>query len=363
MAEMEVALVGCGAPKRGMGWYHCKQLLDGHVAGAKLVDIVEPWFLGNGKDTPLAKEFTSWAATFPSLRTHASIGETPPIKGKKLAIICCRTADNPKMVTEAVEHGFTHIYLEKPGAGTVEELEKMLALTKAKGVAVFMGYNRNFSQYILKAKAYMDTAGSDATLTLGRNDCFTPEQLDECFERNAEGMIKNQMVHEIVTMISYNGLTADSIEEVVADPARTVLETRKGFEDFSKMYCTIKTKSGRVFTLWGDRLNGEYAEAIVKSAWKGEEFKAMRPDEELKAFKKKLDDETPGCQPYFTLQDREYLGLKQAVVTAMAADDGKLPAGLAGLDTAIESMKVCDLITKSLKDSLQTQQNKRQRCS
>lgn len=353
---MEVAVVGCGAPKRGMGWYHCKQLLDGRVAGAKLVDIVEPWFLGKGKETPLAEEFTSWAATYPDLGLHASIGESPLINGKKLAIICCRTADNPRIVNEAVEHGFTHIYLEKPGANTVAELEQMFELTKAKGVAVFMGYNRNFSKYILQANAYMATAGPDSTLTVGRNDCFTPEMLDECFERNAEGMIKNQMVHEIVTLITYNGLTADTIEEVVADPANTVLETRKGFKDFSKMRCTIKTKSGRVFGLWGNRLNGEYAEAIVKTAGKEEEFKVARPDDELTARTKELDDETPGCQPYFTLQDGEYLELKKAVMAAIASEDGKLPVGLAGLDTAIESMKLCDLITQSLKDSLQNGQ-------
>eukprot|EP00419_Tripos_fusus_P001680 CAMPEP_0172688484 /NCGR_PEP_ID=MMETSP1074-20121228/22449_1 /TAXON_ID=2916 /ORGANISM="Ceratium fusus, Strain PA161109" /LENGTH=359 /DNA_ID=CAMNT_0013508129 /DNA_START=61 /DNA_END=1140 /DNA_ORIENTATION=- len=349
---VEVALVGCGAPRRGMGWYHCKQLLDGRVDGGKLVDIVEPWFLGKGKETPLAEEFMSWVAKYSGLGVHASIGESPPINGKKLAIICCRTADNPRMVSEAIEHGFTHIYLEKPGANTVAELEQMLELTKSKGVVVFMGYNRNFSKYILQANAHLATAAPGSTLTLGRNDCFTAEMLDECFERNAEGMIKNQMVHEIVTMITYHGLTADSIAEVVADPAHTVLETRKGIEDFSKMRCTIKTKSGRAFVLWGDRLNGEYAEAKVKTAGQEEEFKAVRPDSKLTEKKRKLDEETPGCMPYFTLQDDEYLNLKQAVVAAMTADDGKLPEGLAGLDTAIESMKVCDLITESLKASL-----------
>ena len=43
-----VALVGCGMPGRGMGWYHAKQMLEGQVPSAKLSAIVEPFFLGPG---------------------------------------------------------------------------------------------------------------------------------------------------------------------------------------------------------------------------------------------------------------------------------------------------------------------------
>jgi hypothetical protein len=44
----EVVLVGCGAPGRGMGWYHAEQLLKGKCPSAVLKYIVEPWFLGSG---------------------------------------------------------------------------------------------------------------------------------------------------------------------------------------------------------------------------------------------------------------------------------------------------------------------------
>lgn len=44
----EVVLVGCGAPSRGMGWYHAEQLLADKCPSAKLAYIVEPWFLGPG---------------------------------------------------------------------------------------------------------------------------------------------------------------------------------------------------------------------------------------------------------------------------------------------------------------------------
>ena len=38
------------------------------------------------------------------------------------------------------------VYLEKPGAPTVAELESMATLAEAKGVKVFMGYNKNVTK-------------------------------------------------------------------------------------------------------------------------------------------------------------------------------------------------------------------------
>lgn len=49
--QCEVVLVGCGAPKRGMGWYHAEQLMKDKCPSAKLCFIVEPWFLGGGEST------------------------------------------------------------------------------------------------------------------------------------------------------------------------------------------------------------------------------------------------------------------------------------------------------------------------
>jgi len=346
MAPIDVTVVCCGAPKRGMGWYHCKQLLDDRVDGARLTDVVEPWFLGGGKDSPAAAEFKEWTDGLTGVNFYATIGEMPDITGPKLVIICGRTADNPKLFKAAIDRGFTHVYLEKPGAPSVAELQEMSAYAKSKGVPVFMGYNRNFSKYILAANEFM-SKGTGYSLTLGRNDCFnTPEAVDECFERNAEGMLKNMMVHELVTLITYHGLKVDVIEEITAKKDLTVLETRRGFTDFSKVGFTIKTKSGQEFILWGDRSNGEYGEAVVKEDGM-EVFKSVRPDDEITAKSKELEEACPGCMPYFYLQDAEYLAVKQAVADFIAGKSG-VPAGVAGIETAVLSVELCDHITESL---------------
>merc|ERR1719230_2209008 len=118
-----------------------------------------------------------------------------------------------------------------------------------------MGFNRNFSKYVREAHAFMTKEGaSKASMTLARLDCFnTPESLDECFERNAEGMMKNMMCHELVVLLTYYGLTVDGIQEVVADQEYTHSETRCGFTDFSRVGFSILTKEGRKFKLRGDR--------------------------------------------------------------------------------------------------------------
>ena len=82
-----VALVGCGMPGRGMGWYHAKQILDGDVPSATLTDIVEPWFLGGGADGPGGAEFAAFKAEHEGkVRFHASIADMPKPDGNMMAM-------------------------------------------------------------------------------------------------------------------------------------------------------------------------------------------------------------------------------------------------------------------------------------
>ena len=76
---------------RGMGWYHAKQILDGDVPSATLTDIVEPWFLGGGKDGPGGAEFAAFKAEHEGkVRFHASIADMPKPDGKMMAMVRTR---------------------------------------------------------------------------------------------------------------------------------------------------------------------------------------------------------------------------------------------------------------------------------
>mmetsp|Transcript_43748 Transcript_43748/g.86272 ORF Transcript_43748/g.86272 Transcript_43748/m.86272 type:complete len:123 (-) Transcript_43748:180-548(-) len=72
--KCQVAIVGCGLPGRGMGWYHSLNILEGGVPSAELTDVVEPWFLGAGKDTPGGHVFFS-------IRGATPVGSLPLVRG------------------------------------------------------------------------------------------------------------------------------------------------------------------------------------------------------------------------------------------------------------------------------------------
>ena len=115
-------------PKRGMGWYHGKQMLDGSCPSAKLTTVVEPYFLGDGADSPPGKAFKAWADEMsakhgtkfvksisdveikvrlsawprPAAPVTAQLTRRIPTcwQGPTLALISGRTADNPRLLKE-----------------------------------------------------------------------------------------------------------------------------------------------------------------------------------------------------------------------------------------------------------------------
>lgn len=88
--------------------------------------------------------------------------------------------------------------------------------TKANefGASVFMGFNKNVSKYVSKTRAYAEShPGTNVTFLHNNNYCESG--LNECFERNAEGMLKNMgkytkkissslIIHNAEPTISYS---------------------------------------------------------------------------------------------------------------------------------------------------------------
>ena len=140
---VDVVIVGCGLPGRGMGWYHALQLVNGDIAEGRLTDIVEPWFLGAGADSPGGESFAElkneWEKRGINFHSSVSTVSASAVGGQKVALISGRTADNPRLLKEVIEVGCACVYLEKPGAPSVAELEEMAAHAAAKKVPVYMG--------------------------------------------------------------------------------------------------------------------------------------------------------------------------------------------------------------------------------
>mmetsp|Transcript_18757 Transcript_18757/g.36478 ORF Transcript_18757/g.36478 Transcript_18757/m.36478 type:complete len:382 (+) Transcript_18757:51-1196(+) len=373
-----VVLVGCGAPLKSMGWYHATQLLNEDSGiNARLDYVVEPWFLSDpGKCTPGYDEFIQFKKKLEAtngIQFFQSVEEVPPLSDnttKRIAIISARTSSNPSLFASCLSIGCTAIFLEKPGAPAVSQLEQMALDAKAKNVRVFMGFNKNVSKYVTKtrelASSHLNKENLNITFVHNNNYENTPEALGECFERNAEGMLKNMAIHELALLVTFYNVTVDTIRSVVADEEHSSCQTLIGpssgkeFTDFDKLKFRIVTKDGVRVSIVADRCGGDDSIGIVTSTTEG---KGKQEEEELSRFSMPDPEDAtsisdaerrlPGAMPYFYVQDPDYFALKQRVAKAVV--EGGEAEGVATIDVAVETLKVAEYLTPILKEQLLTE--------
>lgn len=357
--QAEVVLVGCGAPNRGMGWYHGIQMLEKKCPSASLDFVIEPWFMGAGGEGPGGEDFketqSAWESEY-GVKFAMKMEDLPPPTAPRLALISGRTADNPRLLTEAIASGSTCIYLEKPGAPTVGELEQMAKEAEASGVEVLMGYNKNVCKYVRKTREFAE-ANPGSHVTFVSNNAYenTPESLGECFERNAEGMLKNMAIHELALLVSFYDVSVDNIESVTADKEFSSMQTLPGpsgemYTDFDKIKFTIKTKTGNTVSVAADRCGGTDSYATVTNTEDEEVFRYYMPDEEDKEHVEMLQAKYPSAMPYFFTQDPDYITVKERV--AKHTLDGAPADGVATIGIAVETLKVAEYLTPTLMEQL-----------
>ena len=315
--------------------------------------------MGAGSDSDAGKDFAEWQADAEKeygVKFTASMDDLPPAEAPRLALISGRTADNPRLLTESIARGSTCIYLEKPGAPTVAELESMMNEADAAGVEVLMGYNKNVCKYVRKTREFA-AANEGSHVTFVSNNAYenTPESLGECFERNAEGMLKNMAIHELALLVSFYDVSVDNIESVTADKEFSSMQTLKGpsgkdFTDFDKIKFTIKTKTGSEVSVQADRCGGTDSFGMVTDTSGKEVFRYYMPDEEDKAHVESLQQQYPDAMPYFFTQDPDYITVKERV--AKHTVDGQPAEGVATIGIAVETLKVAEYLTPLLQEQL-----------
>ena len=205
--------------------------------------------------------------------------------------------------------GCQTIFLEKPGAPTVAELEKMRNDATEAGTSVFMGFNKNVSAYLSRTREFAAKADQKCDVTFLHNNAYenTEKELAECFERNSEGMLKNMAIHELAILVTFYDVRVDTIASVEADKIFSSCKTLKGpssgkhFTDFDKIKFKIITKAGVEINVAADRCGGDDSVGIVEASGK-ELSRFTMPDEEDKANVSNLEEEYPGAMPYFYAQ-------------------------------------------------------------
>merc|ERR1712032_1661899 len=313
--------------------------------------------MGAGSTGPGGPEFAEFQKATPQVQFSKSVADLPavPEGTKRCALISGRTADNPRLLKEAIAAGCSTIYLEKPGAPTVAELQEMKKNAEEAGVSVLMGYNKNVCKYVSKAREYSAANGGHVTFVSNNAYENTPESLGECFERNAEGMLKNMAIHELALLVSFYDVSVDNIESVTADKEFSSMQTLKGpsgedFTDFDKIKFTIKTKTGKEVSVAADRCGGTDSYATVSEPDGNEVFRYYMPDEEDKAHVKELEAKYPTAMPYFFTQDPDYITVKERV--AKHTVDGEPAEGVATISIAVETLKVAEYLTPMLQEQL-----------
>eukprot|EP00929_Paragymnodinium_shiwhaense_P087953 TRINITY_DN48112_c0_g2_i1.p1 TRINITY_DN48112_c0_g2~~TRINITY_DN48112_c0_g2_i1.p1 ORF type:complete len:362 (+),score=84.88 TRINITY_DN48112_c0_g2_i1:50-1135(+) len=343
-------VVGCGCPKRGMGWYHAMQLLQ--LPEVDLRAVVEPWYLSAaGLDSLGSKEFMAFKEELENkgITVVQSVCQLPKLERPWCTLIATRAADTPKLFNEVVEAGCSHIYLEKPGAASTEALEQMRDVAKGRGAKVYMGYNKNVAKYVSEALECQRKLPAATTLFF-HNNTYTDEELPACFEKNAEGMMKNMAIHELALAVTFHGVTSTNIDTVVADKEFSEVRTLGPFTDFVRIGFTVKTTSGSTLTIRADRCGGNNSGAVVYDATGKEALRVMAPDPDRAAWVRQRQAEDPEMMPYFFLQSEEYLILKSRLNTAIK--NGGEPEGAATIDIAVEALKVAEYLTPVLQKQL-----------
>ena len=219
--------------------------------------------------------------------------------------------------------------------------------------------NKNVTKYVTEALAAESAAGPGATTAFYHNNAYQKHELGECFERNAEGMLKNMAVHELALLVTYYGVRGDNIANIAVDKKYSSCQTLRGgdtgapFTDFDAIGFTLTTTEGRTVSVYADRCGdaggGGYSEAIVSLNGQ-EKFRSMTPDDELKAIVSAKQANNPDWMPYFHLQHDDYVTLKERVCKSIL--EGKKPEGIATIEVAIETLKVAEFLTPTLRKEL-----------
>jgi predicted dehydrogenase len=358
---LDVVLVGCGVPKRGMGWYHLTQLLD--MPNANVTAVVEPFFMNKKlcKTPPPAFAELVESLDKAGVKCTDSVAKLPAFTKDTMCLIAGRTSDNPALFKACVAQGAKTIYLEKPGAPSVAELEEMAKWAKLQGVKVYLGYNKNVTPYVQKALKLADTV-KNSHVCFCHNNSYKRNELAECFSRNAEGMLKNMAIHELALLVSFFGVTVDTVKEFKVNKSKlfteklsvwvpgTVVPDEKYIADFSKIGFTVTTKDDKSVSVMADRCGGNVSFASVKDGKGMEVEKFNFPDKETQKKVEKQCAADPEMMPYFFVQSDDYFVLKDRVVSSTLKKT--VAEGIATIEIGIEALKLAEYFTEEASEAI-----------
>ncbi len=379
-APLDVVVVGCGLPKKGMGWFHLTQLLD--MPLVNVVAVVEPFFMNPKLCSEVPPSFTTLQQTLQAqgVAVVKSVDDLEDFASHHhhhhkptLCLIAGRTADNSTLFRQCVAHHASVIYLEKPGAPSVQELQDMHDMAHQHNIPVYLGYNKNVTSYIQKAVT-LARQTPHSKLVLAHNNSYTREDLPEVFSRNAEGMLHNMAIHELALLVTYLDITVDTVRSLTVNTsklfseklqvpyssasANTIKTEDNGktaekattITDFSRVAFKITDVNGEMVSIFADRCGGNVSFAMVQDEQGRELAKFEFPDPEQMIVLEEKIRADPDMMPYFFVQGPDYLELKRRVIDATLQK--RVADGVATLQVGIQALKLAAYANTHLEKAL-----------
>ena len=358
---IDVVVVGCGLPKKGMGWFHLIQLLE--MPDVNVRAVVEPFYFSNRPKVfddlvqSLANKGVVCVPSLVELQTGTS--RAHKFTRQTLCFIAGRTSSNPNYFRQCIEMGACAIYLEKPGASTSEELSDMRDLAATNQVPVFVGFNRNVSSYILDA-VKLSRQIPNCHVFFSHCNSYEETSLPEVFSRCPEGLLKSMGIHELATLVTHFNVTVENIEKFQVNPRLTKLLTLRKpgtstitLTDFRCAAFKIKTKEDMSVSVLIDRTGGNTSFAMVKDGVGNEVQKFEYPTPlTAKVIEKKIRAD-PKMMPYFFVQSEDFLELKNRVVRCVI-HDRESAEGVATIDIGVEALRLAEYATQELTKAVMT---------
>lgn len=368
---LRVVALGCGQPKKSMGWFHIKQILAD--PRAQLVAVVEPWYLGPGAGSLGSEAFDSFCqeikAVHPNVLLCASAQELPVLRteadGPVLAVIAGRTQDAPKLFCAACERGASHVYLEKPGAESAAELEELQAFAEERGVATVVGYNKNVSDYVQSALAELERLAADGEsvrVSLEHNNAFKGDEDLLAFVTGPgkEGLVHNMSCHELALAATLFGVSRERVESVTLEPEHSELFAAVGGRDWKRVSFRLGLRGAEgpaaplrrrlpELRLLADRCGGNYSRVCVEGRrGSSSSFRLPTPEQEAQVEEALARD--PEVRPYFLQQAADYERLRGGFLQHILEGHKGTPDGVVDLAAAVKTLHLADMLAVALRE-------------
>ncbi len=152
----------------------------------------------------------------------------------------------------------------------------------------------------------------------------TPESSGECFERNAEGMLKNMAIHELALLVSFYDVTVENIESCVASWSKHILAPRRCY------------------------LTSQLCHSIL-SVEMVADTQHFRSCFSFRSISRSLAYTL--TQPHFFSQDPDYITVKERVGNFCASGFPSM-VWPRSIDIAVETLRVAEYLTPTLQEQL-----------